>query len=124
MYSTARSPPCTRPRCGVGEERRIDELGEFFAIVGGCVLGNVTNDRGAYAEIEQTVVSGDRKNQDPDSKSRVAKMMQDEGGEIENSERSTLMPSANQLDPTFFRICLFSSLSMNSWLFGPGQTRK
>jgi hypothetical protein len=63
---------------GVGKQGGVDELSELFAIARSRVLGNVANDGGADAEIEQAVVAGHGEDQHPDSESSVAQVMQNE----------------------------------------------
>src|SRR5580700_6734132 len=69
-----------RANSGVTEQSRVDELRKLFTLPSGRVLGNVANDRGTDAEIEQTVVSGNGENQDPDSERRIAQAMEDKRG--------------------------------------------
>src|SRR5581483_7962302 len=63
---------------GVGEQARIDQAGELVLVTSRLELRNIADQRGADSEIEDAVIPGQGKNQDPQAKSFVAKMMQDE----------------------------------------------
>ncbi len=63
----------------VAEQGGVDELSEFFTIVGGSVLGNVANDGRADPQVEQSVVAGHGEDQNPDSGGGIAEVVQDKG---------------------------------------------
>ena len=57
----------------------VDQFCEAVLIVGRGVGGDVTDDRGPDAKVEQSVVPSDRKDQNPDAVRRVAQAVEDEG---------------------------------------------
>src|ERR1019366_149410 len=68
------------PNAGVAEHGGVDQTIQFFVLVRGRILGDVAHDGRTYAQVEQTVVSGDREDQDPQTKSVIPQAVQDERG--------------------------------------------
>src|ERR1700722_4234949 len=70
-------------QAAVDEQAGIDEPRQLRLVASGMKFGDVTNQRRSDAEVEDAVVTGQRKNQDPESEGIVPEMMQDERREKE-----------------------------------------
>ena len=108
---------------GVAEKSGIDELREFFAIASRRVLGNVANDGGADAEVEQAVVTGHGEDQHPDSESRITQVMQDErrkenADQYVDGERGPARTHVLQ-DLSFFKLQHEFLMAANFWFGRP-----
>jgi len=60
----------------VFEQAGIDEGRQLLVFSCRAVFGDVSNDRGADAQIKQSVITSDRENQNPDAISGIAEPVQ------------------------------------------------
>ena len=76
------------------------------------MLGDIANDRGADAKIEETVITRNRKSkaQTPNAESPSRWRMNGD----RKSPTNILFPKANQLEPMFLMICRFSILCIDT----------
>ena len=65
----------------IAEHSRIYQSVQFGVVLGSGKLGDVANNGRTNAEVEQPVIAGNRKDQDPESVGVVPKAMKDERGE-------------------------------------------
>ena len=63
----------------VGEQAGVDELGKILNVVSGGEFRNVAHNRRADTEVEEPVVAGDGKDEDPDAERGVAQPVQNKG---------------------------------------------
>src|ERR1035438_10732330 len=71
----------------VAEQAGVDQLSEVFNVVDGGEFRDIAHYRGTDPEIEQAVIAGNGKNQNPDTGGGVAQLVQDE--RVQRSEEHT-----------------------------------